>query len=769
MENMGEKSHGSLGQRLFGTKQKKLAWGGAGALAVSAIVIVVVVLSSKSGNQVKAGLQADSKRTSHTVTGLSSRPLARKAKVNPDGTPKHDTSKSAESSSSTSEEEEGEHNGDSAKLKDNGKKAGERSPKVKAEQENDGKIQPVKHAQPEAEKDRSTPIIQKAEELLLQALDKLKIEGSITGNVSQEISDVTLEKMAEYLKELKANGRDEDCKDLITKYTKANAGDATKVKAVATIFAIGETINFIKSDSNLNSLFTSTVPEVLVSIEKATSIEQVLDSINLNMKAFFFHEEPIKVLIKAFSSYLQVKGESETVLKALQTLQNSQDIKLKKQSPKEKLQQANAWAEVVLHIKDESDLAMFRKSVGNGDIKISLLLYSCYPYSLFDDQKQIEILRIFTKEQTKSLTKSKNLKELLHNLSQVDLSHSPCKLNDYVLALSSLYEGNSFSRGLKNLSSQLTFYGGDRAPVLLHELLGKRLERVPPRPEFYALWRWVPDALRNFADSFEKEGDKKEADEWREYALEADLMFSIGLPREEKYKSVFDLYKTYRMGDASKETLSLLLNEFATLEPQYKEMSKFLLINITPPICVAKLLYSSFYNKTFSADKTAQNIVNSSVITFCPQINDESRLCYQFPLLVGVLEDDVVEKFCENCPHPFRFPAIMGFKESDEFKEFAAAHRAFFEKVQFCLRPDTFEIKKIVDEKMKDIVLPDFSPNIGFLDRKIYQNMKEEAGALIEAYEKLVGIMATYDSAIAKKMKEHIKKVKEDCFKLATK
>ena len=66
-------------------------------------------------------------------------------------------------------------------------------------------------------------------------------------------------------------------------------------------------------------------------------------------------------------------------------------------------------------------------------------------------------------------------------------------------------------------------------------------------------------------------------------------------------------------------------------------------------------------------------------------------------------------------------------------------------------------------------MLPDFSPNIGFLDRKIYQNMKEEAGALIEAYEKLVGIMATYDSAIAEKMKEHIKKVKEDCFKLATK
>ena len=775
MEN--SRSHGSLGQRLFGTKQKKLAWGGAGALAVSVIVIVVFVLSSKPDKQGEVGVQTDSKGASHTLTGQS-RPRARKSKVNPDGTPKPDTSKTSESSSSTSEEEEGEHKSDTANLGGKDKKAKVRTDNIKLklskrsqQKVNNDSKERDKPAIPLQSKevivDGSNPNVQPAEKLLLDALDKLKFEGKLTVSVPQKISDLTPEKITEYLKELKVNGREEDSKGLMEKYTKANAGDAKKTKAVAKIVAsqsaIEEAINFIKSDSKLNLDSHSKVPEVLKKIEKATTIEQLLDFINTGIEAELFSSDPTRVLLKAFSCYLQAKGENETVLNALRTLQNSLDIKSNMRSPKEKLQQANAWAEVLLNIKDEIDLTTFSESAGKNGANYQLDHYSCYPYSVFNNQKHIEILRIFTKEQTESLTKSKNFKEFLHNLSHIDLSHSPCKFEDYVRALSYLYGSNYFSDGLYSLAN-LGYYCGDN-PLLFNELLRKRLERVAHK--LTDGWKGVPDALRNFAKCFEEEGDVKEADEWREYALEADLMFSIGLPKEEKYRSVFDLYKTYKM--VSKETLSPLLKEFATLEPLYRERSKYLLISITKsPIYIGRLLFRYFYSNTFSADKTAQNIIKSDALRDFSQINNKKHLCYQFPLLVGVLDDDIVNKFCEDSKHPFIIPANLGFKGSEEFKEFVTAQKAFLEKFEYSYDVDNYELKKLFQEKLEKVVAPDFAPNISFLDLRIYQNVKEEGGALIEAYEKLAGIMATYDSAISEKMKEHIKKMKEECFKLGS-
>ena len=613
----------------------------------------------------------------------------------------------------------------------------------------------------------SNPNILTPSERFNAPLNSLKNEGIIMVQVPSTVAEQTVEAIADILIDLKERGQNDKAKKVMEEFRNANAGDAKKVemvtKMVATQSAVNETLKFIKNDSAIDRVFKMRNPKALKQIEEAKTIEQVFDAINSTFGLGSSKKTPSSVLVKAFGSYLKAKGENETVLKALQTIQDSM-VADKVLNAEEKMHQANAWTEVIVNIREESDLKMLAESAAkseNGEHCFSSS--SGYPCFLLSDSNQeyVEFLRISAKEQTNCLAKANSVKEFLKILSQIDLSHFPHPLNEYLQALSFSHGlCSNLSSGLDDLTILIDYDNGDDKTGLLRELLEKRLKRVPKVPKCNNTWHLVPMGLRSFAKHFEEVGDMKEAEEWRAFAVEADLIFSLGLPNETKYERVFNDYRSLKECGVTEEGLSNFLNLLLTLELEYKNRVKFLLsymVSSKSPDIIQMIFECS---AELSDKQAAQNIIKCKDVIDYSLFHNGKHLYFQVPFLIGVLDDEVVKVLCKNYKHPFSIPSNLGFKETVEFKNFVNKQAELFRNLP----------RTLVSEKLDKIIQssPDFAPNIGFMDWRILQNSQPYGAELIDAYEALANIMDAYaDPALTRKMKEHAAQVKEECKKLS--
>ena len=612
-------------------------------------------------------------------------------------------------------------------------------------------------------------------------LNSLKDEGIITVDVPNTAAEQTSEAIAIIIINLEERGHNDKAKEVMEEFKNANAGDAKKVemvtKIVTTQSAVKETLKFIKDDSKINSFFESDNPKALKQIEEAKTIEQLLDSINSTFTlSSASMKTPSSVLVKAFSSYLKAKGESETVLNALQAIQDSLGAdKAEFLSVEEKMQQANAWTEVIVNIGEESDLRILTELVAKSDHgEYCLMSSSGYPHFILGNSNQefVEILRISAKEQTNSLAKAKNLKEYLQILSQIDLSHCPCSLRKYIHALSYLHGlSGDIASGLAALKYLDNYDNSSDKTVLLKELLGKRLERVAKVPKDNDSWYHVPSGLRSFANHFEEVGDKKEAEEWRTFALEADIIFSLGLPNEAKYERIFSEYKGLKKAEVTEAGLSNFVDLLSNLEPEFQNGAKFLLafmVKSESNDVVQMILKTGPALK--NDHQVAKNLIRCKNFVDRRQFSYGKHLYFQLPFLIGVLDDDVVQYLCMNHhQHPISIPSNMGFKKTAEYQNFVNKQTEFFGKIHYLSDDKNEALKTLIDEKLDKLASPpDFAPNIGFMDWRILQNCQPYGAELIDAYEALASIMDAYaDPGLARKMKEHAAQVKEDCKKLS--
>ena len=626
----------------------------------------------------------------------------------------------------------------------------------------------------------TNPNIIPPSERLHDLLNSLKDEGIITVEVPNSVFEQTPEIFAKIVIELNEKGQNDKAKKVMEEFTNANADDSKNVemvtKIISTQSAVKDTLKFINSDGAIKSLFNDKYSKALKQIEEAKNVDQLLDAINSTFVIGSGMKTPSSVLVKAFSSYLRAKGESETVLSALQAIQDSLGVdKAENLGAEEKLQQANAWTEVIVNIRNESDLKMLVESVANSKIGYYCFsLSSGYPESLLSNSQRqplVEILRVSAKEQTNSIAKAKNMKEYLQILSQIDLSHCPCSLKEYLKALSCSHDIFSDISGAFYNLAYLDKYDNSSSDKtgLLKEVLGKRLKRVPTMSKDNDAWYMFPRGLRKLADHFEKVGDKKEAEEWRAFALEADVIFSLGLPNETKYERIFNEYKGLKRAGVTEAGLSNFLNLLSTLEPEYNNRAKFLLSRLVSGVSLNNM--QNVYESIAAVDskQVAQNLIKCrGVVVDYLNLSDGNHLNFEIPFLIGVLDDEVVQFICKKNQHPFSIPSNLGFKESVEFKNFVKKQTVFFGRL-LDYNAKHQALKKMVKERLSKLApLPDFAPNIGFMDWRILQNSQPYGAELIDAYEALANVIDAYaDPGLARKMKEHAAQVKEDCKKLS--